>query len=293
MTVLGHYVSGMGLAHQHEEVYRHFFGCPMKATFNVKASIAITHFKPTMQPDHPDGGKSSVWLVKVNGHYAWAYRSPNTRQAGTTWELVSKDLLPDELKEGELELEVLDRWSDAEVQAWIAKSYVNKWHQTFDWSPSGYADSPKLWDAIEPHACWSESSVLDVGCGWGVHSIKASKLGARVTAVDPMIGNAIDVNDHIEMSDVSFRQGKDPGGDYDIILYLSVHHQPDPTYAKLEETLAGFRERASVVFVELIMPPMFGTPALVEAATKDADELLRYKHNIRGTRALYRFGRKS
>lgn len=287
--MIGEYIQGCGQAHNYEEVYRHFFNCPMKATFNVRADTAITDFPPLRTPEHPEGGSSKIWLVKVNGYYAWAYRSPNTKQDPKIWELVSKQLLPDNLKTMILELEVLDQWGKPRVDQWCSEHYVNQWHQTFDWSDRESAGSAMLWNAIEPHADWSGARVLDFGCGWGYHSFRASKLGASVVAIDKDIGNAIEINDHIECQDVVIGTFDIPVESFDIMLYLSVHHQIDPSYEILSQLLQHKRAHCKTLFVELILPPMFGTAALVDAATADAECLLEYKHTIRGQRALYKF----
>ena len=79
---------------------------------------------------------------------------------------------------------------------------------------------------------------------------------------------------------------------FDVILYLSVHHQPDPSYANLEKKIKEYRKRARKhLFVELIMPPVF--PQHGEFTEAEIDKivggeiLVRYKHAVRGHRKIY------
>ncbi len=287
MLAKGFYVTGCGRAHKFGEVYRTFFNCPMVATFNVEADSDLPGGGTPHK--HPSGGISRTWLVKINGeHYAWAYRSPNTKQPLTLWELVSKQPLRESLKDGELQLEVLDRYTEPRIAEWVRKHWTRAWHQSFEWAKKLSADSQLVWNTMEPHAHWSGARVMDFGTGWGYHAQKASHAGASVVGVELDTTIAREINDHIEMGDVQFVE-KDPGGPFDVIIYTSVHHQLDEKYERLATCLDAYRERCKTLLVELIRPPMFGTEERLKAATVDAQHLLTYKHRIRGVRSIYKF----
>jgi 2-polyprenyl-3-methyl-5-hydroxy-6-metoxy-1,4-benzoquinol methylase len=288
MIATGNHVKGGGQAHKFNHVYRAYFNCPMFSTFNVRTDTDLDMTMATAM-DHPEGGVSNLWLVKINEeHYAWAYRSPNTKQSLRTWELVSKRPLPDSLKTGELRLKVLEKYNEDQIQKWVNKHWTHSWHQSFDWAGRKSADSQLLWDTMEPHADWSGSLVMDFGTGWGYHAQKASHAGASVVGVELDTTIAREVNDNIEMQDVRFVK-KDPGGLFDVIIYTSVHHQLDPKYERLAACLDSYRARCSTLFVELIRPPMFGTEERLKSAVNAATHLLTYKHNIRGMRSVYKF----
>jgi hypothetical protein len=103
MEIKGHYVNGCGKAHCSSHAHEPIFGCPMIGTFNVRTKVNINNFMPTVS----NNGRR-YWLLKINGAYeAWAFRWDGSKMPGTTWELVSKVPLPDELKKGAISIEVL------------------------------------------------------------------------------------------------------------------------------------------------------------------------------------------
>jgi 2-polyprenyl-3-methyl-5-hydroxy-6-metoxy-1,4-benzoquinol methylase len=282
----GRYVNGRGLAHLYTGDLTRYFGCPVVGTFNLDTDTSLHGFKPCITD--ADGGRR-FWLVRLNGqHYAWAYRWDDSRQSWDRWELVSKAPLPDSLREGEIAFEVLEPLTAAEARAWAyARSY---WFQSFLWSPQR-ADSALVWDAIAGRFDWSGHTVLDVGCHYGYHCFRASKAGARVTGFDidhRPIETARFINDHIESQDVRFVTD-DPGGAFDTIFYLSVHHQHDPAYSRLAATLDNLRMRArGKVFVELIVPSPDQrlTPKAIDGMV-GGHVLLTYQHAVRFTRRIY------
>jgi SAM-dependent methyltransferase len=250
----GHYVSGCGRAHKHVADLAPYFNCPMFGTFNVQADAPITDFRPYI--DDAEHGRR-FWLVRLNGtEMAWAYRWAKSRQPETRLELVSKAPLPDSLKEGGLDIEVLEQFPIGKILAWAKRQ--SYWFQSFPWSPQR-ADSALVWRTIQPHADWSGKTVLDIGCHYGFHCFEASKAGARVTGFDTdprPIETARIINDHIEMQDVTFTV-ECPPDTFDVIMYLSVQHQWDAAYRELESKLAELRSRArDKVFVELIAPDL-------------------------------------
>lgn len=295
MILHGKYIQGIGRAHRFGDVYRPAFGCPMVATFNVRADDPITGAKPTKMMDliWPDEAPKSVtfWLCQINGHWAWAMRWEGTRLPETRIEFISKRPLPEELKAEPLTIEVFERWLDSEIQKWARARY--QW-QGFSWLPRQRVDSRSIWETIEPHADWSGANVIDVGSHYGYHSFQASKAGSAVIAVEPddkvrVCGEII--ARHIEMQDVQFQSTVPPLKHSDITLYLSVHHQWDPGYEKLAEKIAELvKHTEAVLFVEVILPPLFGktySPGQVDEMV-GGQILATYKHQLRGNRRIYR-----
>jgi len=94
------------------------------------------------------------------------------------------------------------------------------------------------------------------------------------------------------MQDVRFEKSIQPDSEApDIVLYLSVQHQWDAGYEKLAEKIAELvKHTKHILFVEIILPPMFGKAYSAE----DVDgmvggQILRtYRHRLRGKRRIYR-----
>ncbi len=284
----GRYVAGQGEAHKHIHAHDPVFNCRMVGTFNVAIGSVL--------PDAPTfaHGKHRYWLLKVNGRYGWASRWRGSDLSVKTWEIITKAPFPESFKSEPLVIELLDRWSDEQARQWAKGQY---WFQTYPFCPQQKADSALVWKALDCVG-WSNVSVLDIGCSAGFYSFEASRRGAHVWGFDPSaetIEQACAINDHIAMQDVVFSV-KDPGGVFDILLYLSVHHQIDPSYSALARTLKDLKRRARRhVFVELILPPEPGDfPVTAEMSEADIDRivggtaLLKYRHNLRGDRKVYR-----
>lgn len=295
VNVHGRYVTGQGEASKYDSVYEQLMGYPMRGTFNVRCDFplgGIGAWPPTQIFEHPNGnGLAEFRLVKLNRRWrAWAYRWPGTGQSPETLELVSKRLLPDGLKHSEIFVEFCERWDTDRVKVWCQKRYVQSWHQSFPWSPQR-CDSALVWDAIDI-IDWRGLSVLDYGCAWGYHTIRAAAAGAYAVGFDQdpeSVAAAREVNDHIESQDATFTFDA-PSGEWDVILYLSVHHQVDPKYIRLAETIRSLRRRArKALFVELILPPMFGSGKTAEEINRlvGGRTLLTYQHAVRGVRRIY------
>lgn len=80
----------------------------MFGTFNVLTQIRITDFPPSAE-DCSKGLR--YWLIRIDGKYdAYAFRSTKTSYSPTKWEIVSHELLPDELKKAtQFEIEILNK----------------------------------------------------------------------------------------------------------------------------------------------------------------------------------------
>ena len=285
MSILGTYVSGCGRAHLHTADLWPYFNCPVFGTFNVQTESDIRAFKPCIADE--ENGRW-FWLVRLNGHhYAWAYRWAASRQAGTTWELVSKALLPEYLKAKPFVVEVMERMTDAEITEWAAKQY---WFQSFPWGPQR-SDTALVWNTMRPLAQWQGKTVLDIGCNAGAYSFLASKCGARCVGYDKDVrplATAMTINDHIEMQDVRFVDAG-PCETFDTILYLSVHHQWDKEYRLLKRTLLDLCARArQCVFVELIVSDLPRGLTVDDISKIAGVPILSYRHKVRGIRQVYK-----
>jgi len=104
MIINGRYAKGGGKAHLSSVGHEPIFGHPMIGTFNVRTSKKITDFVPSIVST--EYGRK-YWHLKINGVYeAWAFRWEGSKMPLTTWELVSKERLPDSLKHRTIEIEI-------------------------------------------------------------------------------------------------------------------------------------------------------------------------------------------
>jgi hypothetical protein len=300
---IGDYRTGSGRASvvfnsQHRKSFMiELFGCPMVGTFNITCARPTRKFIKNITPSIVGLDGDTAWsfrLCKIRAknneeRYGWIiYWSNNDRQTHTPYkEVITRSLLPDSFKTKELTVTVLEKWGGQAIRGFIG-SY-DKWFQSFSWGIKR-AGSELVWNAIKPLTAWSGKRVLDVGCNTGYFSFRAAQSGSIVKAVD--INNAVlniarKINDHVEMQDVVFTD-KDDGGRYDIILYLSVHHQRDPKYDNLKQKIDELRGRCSDLFVELIVPPLEGLlqPQDVNNIV-GVNHLLEYKHVVRRVRRIY------
>jgi len=261
----------------------------MVGTFNIKTRLKIKDFQPAFVDF---AGYHKFWLVRLNDEfYGWALRWSDSRQPETTLEIVSKASFPDRLKAGPIKVEILEKMTNKEIEAWGNKTHF---FQTFDWTPRGCqaANSALIWEAIEGLADFRNKTVLDIGANFGYHSFRASKAGAQVTGQDRnknVVKIARFINDRIEMQDVRFTDEFPIGQKFDYIFFFSVHHQEDPTYSRLKQRMDQLRAMArEKIFAELINPPLQG-----RLNETDVDRiaggraLLRYRHEVRRIRKLY------
>lgn len=287
----GFYTTGQGKAHKCCNPHKKVFNCGMYGTFNIWLETGrIDHFAPSIVTD-----SKSYWFVKITkeeqSYYGWAVRDHSSHQAMKTLEVLTKQLLPDCLKKGRLAINILEKWGNEEIKKWAKQQY---WFQTFPFTPMKRADSEFLWNTIDK-INWSGCSVLDIGCHYGFFSFKASEGGARVIGVEPntrSITIANIIRDNIIHQDVKFFREIPTTGNFDVVLYLSVHHQIDPEYKNLSERINELKTRANQhLFVELIMPPIF--PKKEGLSEEQIDKIVggeviaRYLHRVRGVRKVY------
>jgi len=283
------YITGAGKAHLNAAHWSRAFNCRMHGTFNLETNLNLKAFAPA-RTDY--AGYHKFWLVRLEDrHYGWAMRWEDSRMPDHRLEIISKKPFPNNLKAGRIKIEVLTRMTDAEIKAWAEKIHF---FQTFDWTPPANraANSALVWEAISDCGNFQNKSVLDIGTNFGFHAFQASKAGAQVLGYDQnrnVIPLARLINDRIEMQDVTFTAQPLPAEPFDFIFYLSVHHQFDPQYKRLEQTLADLKARArEAVFVELINPPLGGRAAEAEIdKMTGGKKLIHYAHEVRRTRTLY------
>lgn len=284
------YVSGQGKAHACCRPHKEVFKCKMFGTFNIKLkSGRIDEFQPSIVTK-----KANYYFLTIrsgkHNYYGWAIRDHTSRQGTATLEVITKKLLPSALKEGSFAVIIHEQWNEAQIKAWASTQY---WFQTFPFTPTSKADSEMLWKIIDV-VPWEGMTVLDIGAHYGYFSFKAAEKGAQVTGVEPNTESlrcSHEIRDHILQHDINFLK-YDNGKNHDITLYLSVHHQIDPTYENLKKTIEELKKRTRKhLFVELILPPMFPNDKSMNADEVDAivemTPIYTYKHNIRGVRRVY------
>jgi SAM-dependent methyltransferase len=267
----------------------------MIGTFNVRVpGLRIEKFTPSVVRE-----KKRYWFVKLYSqkenktYLGWAIRDIGSRQCENVLEVLTKRRLPESLKQGDFDVGLPVKWSKSYTKQWADQQY---WFQTFPFSPIKKADSEKVWKTID---CidWSGLDVLDYGCHYGYYSFAASGKGAVVHGVDKSsksISIAQEIRDHIIHQDVTFSRANTilTGKQYDVVMYLSVHHQIDKDYKRLAETIDTLLTiTKKYLFIELILPPTFPKDHSMTEESIDiligGKILLKYKHYVRGERAIY------
>ena len=286
----GKYVSGRNKAHNCCTPHTSIFGCRMYGTFNIWLKKGdILDFEPSIVTD-----AKSYWFVKIikKGQvwYGWAIRDHTSKQGTRILEILTKERLPDILKEGRFGVVIIEKWSAEKIAEWSKDQY---WFQGFPFATPIRSDSERVWNAIN-QIDWPGRTVLDIGAHTGYYAFKASEAGAQVIAMEPNNGSRTMgevIRDNIVQQDVPFVKNV-PEEKFDTILYLSVHHQPDPNYKILEQKIQElWRKAKSNLFIELIMPPMF--PKNHSLTEEQIDKIVggkildRYKHEVRGFRKIY------
>jgi hypothetical protein len=294
--MIGKYIAGQNKAHtcccQHTPV----FNCQMYGTFNVYVEgLILTDLEPSIITKN-----NRYWFLKLTKGsqevFGWCVRGFFSKQKERVIEVVTKKLIPENFKTGNIEVTFFNKWDETTVKKWAGKQY---WFQTFPFSPSKRADSELVWDTIK-HINWSGKEVLDIGSHYGYFSFKASELGSNVVGFEPNINslnNAKIIRDFIIQQDISFVKNQ-PEGMFDVTLYLSVHHQLDPNYHELKNTLEKLKSKTrEVLFVELIIPPSF--PKDKKMTESQIDEivggkvLLKYSHKVRCIRKIYKIDKNA
>ena len=264
------------------------FNRRMHVYFDLESSIRFADLRPALRNA---AAGVDFWLVRMaDASYAWAGASS---AEPSRVQVFSKAPLPEAVGPGcrPFKLEVLQRMSDRRIRDWASRTHF---FQGFSWLPPGThaANSELVWDAIAARTSFAGKTVLDIGTNFGYHAFRASRAGALVAGQDRnpnVLKVARMINDRIEMQDVEFGAGYDESAVYDIVLYLSVHHQGDQDYAGLGDKLRRLRRMARErVFIELIVPPLRGrmTEEDIDRAV-GGERLLRYRHRVRRVRAVY------
>lgn len=308
----GNYITGRGHASEvFQSVFRKkflidVFGAPMHGTFNVKVPKKDRKKFKYVVPSYEVTKNDVLWKfylceLSVGNiiRHAWILRwaGPDKSKDGAVVEIMSKQLLPPEFKLEPIKMKLFGRWDENRIQNWApyaGSEQPYKWFQDFPWCPSRLDGRPKalsnlVWEAIEKRINWRLRTVLDVGCHTGFFSFKAAAKGAVVTAFDrfPQIRVAQEIGHHIECQDVEYIT-QDNGESYDIILFLSVAHQIDPTYQRLEQQLERYRKHCKQLVVELITPALKGGMGKTEI-----DQIVggcvinEYQNPVRGVRKTY------
>ena len=287
----GKYVTGRGKAHECCRPHKFVFSCEMFGTFNIRLKTGnLADFKPSIVTEH-----KSYWFVEISKGkecwYGWVVRDHNSRQAWKTLEVLTKEKLPESLKKGRFKVNVYEKWDEEQIKEWSKDQY---WFETFPFTPKKRADSKFVWDTIN-RINWSGLSVLDIGCHYGYFSFKASEVGAKVIGFEPnrnSLEMARTIQKNIIHQDVNFRKIMPKNENFDIILYLSVHHQIDSTYRNLSSKIEKLKKCTDKhLFVELIIPPVFPKRSNMTESGIDkivgGEVLVKYKHNVRGIRKIY------
>jgi SAM-dependent methyltransferase len=289
--LIGYFVRGQNKAHLCCNPHTTVFGCKMYGTFNIVFDGSLLDYAPSIVTQ-----EKSYWFVKISQNsverFGWAIRDHTSHQSLSKLEILTKNLLSDDFKTGPLEVIIFQKWNEKEIKDWAKEQY---WFQTFPFSPKKRADSELLWNTIN-NISWSGKKVLDIGSHYGYLSFKASELGAQVIGFEPnksSQNNAEIIRDNIIHQDVTFVKD-DPGGEFDIILFLSIMQQIDKNYKNLKQKINELKNRTKEhLFVELILPPVFPVDnSLTEEDIDkivDAEILLKYKHKVRGDRKVYKW----
>lgn len=287
--MIGHYTQGSGLAHNCCRPHREVFNCDMWGTFN----ILVQDFNILTREPSIINSKNNkrYWFLIINNKYCgWAIRDKRSKQKRQILEVLIKQLLPDYLKSQDLEITLPIKWTEHQIKVWAKDKY---WFQGFNFAPVQRADSDLVWKTIDV-INWEKRRVLDWGCHYGYMSFEASKKGAIVTGIDKNIQSlqmAKTIRNHIIQQDVYFSTNLERKV-YDVILYLSVHHQRDADYSNLKDTIELLKKMSlKHIFIELLLPPTF--PKDRKMTEQQINEivggkvLLQYKHEVRGVRNIY------
>lgn len=231
----------------------------------------------------------------------WLYRRPASKMNPRVLELISRWNLCEYLgvkPGGIIELEYDGAWTKTERAEFINK---RKWFQSFSFLPKDKirTDSNYVLNILDLGDVWNKT-VLDVGGHYGFHSIELWKRGAMCTMVEKNKDSA-ETARHITRSFIpadigiirgDFRKQQLPKSD--IVLYLSVHHQIDPTYENLPQTLDFLVKSVNDVFCFEDIIPFGGRGSVndfqheLELRFSNVIYLGKYEHAIRGIRHIWK-----
>ena len=291
----GHHIKGAGEAKNWEWEFQPPFNCKMVGTFNVEIPKDDLFDRTTLKSSLTFGN-AFFYLARLTSCHgkqalAFAYEWKARATPTTLLEFVSKRSLDDDFKQGLIQVTFFRKWEAEEIATWAERQYL---FHTFDWSPKPMADCNPVWSKMRLACSWANRTVLDIGANTGWFSMAAAGEGAEVIGVEPEESvrlAATLIDRHIHQKGVEF-VAEDSGGDFDIILYQSVHHMIDPSYELLPAKIRELKQRCSDLFVELILPSSgFGYGEKFNDVVVDklvnGDTLLTYQHNVRGRRRLY------
>lgn len=294
----GYHKEGIGQAHLYNDQHTTFFNRRMVSTFNVGIDRPFNGMDlyPAKR-QRVEGCLKWYHLFQIENEtdralaFSFHWEGSAILKRKMVLELVSRKPLPSSFQHGLLKLTHFKRWFPNQIADWAEPQY---WFQTFPWSPKRKADSRLVWDAITNSCNWSNRTVLDIGTHYGYHAIRASEAGADVIGFEPdptSYPNAVIIDRHIEQQGIEYVT-TDPGGCFDVILYLSVHHQIDPSYDGLQAKIEELRARCKDLFVELILPSSYsefgnGRSDSVVDSEVGGVVLRTYKHRVRATRRIY------
>lgn len=309
----GVYTRGAGNANKAcstDRRQRHFmetFNCKMIGTFNLRINTSV-HNEEIGLPCRTGLDKTVIfnyWLVKLTTinkktFYAYMLRWEGSSMRLDNLELVSKQKIPSEFKNDILTVEIYTRWDEPRIRSWVNSLETRDRFQGHLHDNMKRSDSTYVWGLFKKLG-YSGKTVLDIGCNTGFYSFRAASLGAIVTAIDKNAHSlkiARTIQEQIEMSDVQFYnteqfkwQGLKKEDYYDYIFYLSVHHQIDPKYKNLKDTLKYLKKHCSKLCLELIVPDLTNTKTEAEIneiiTSIKGKKLSRYKHRVRKYRNVY------
>lgn len=284
-----------------QTVFRqHLHETIVPGTFNVRTECEVVFGKP-----HCVVGDRMFYrmtILKPRRINVWLYRNRTSKMPPRVLELISRENLKSYLgaKTGSVvTIEYNVPWLRSEI-AEFAKQY--KWFHSFDFLPPELqrADSSLQLESMRIPNVW-DLTVLDVGGHTGYFSVEFWKRGARPTLLEKdkhVVARAHTILKRIVPADVELIradiQTYEIPKNYDIVLYMSVHHQFDPTYAELEPMLRKLAEKVDKMFYFEEIIPFKDSLVTVEQVTRMLKRLywrvkllVSYEHKIRGTRHIW------
>lgn len=185
---------------------------------------------------------------------------------------------------------------------WLEKQ--PKWYQSFPWR-EGIVDSQTMWNEIIRlgHIDFTGKTILDIGSNLGYNCFRMVKSGAKfVVGIEKnktyydasvAIAQKVEKISHDKLRFIHqelFKSYKTPVPEgFDMILYMSVHHQLDPDYNILESVIADLKTKTHELIIELILPPRFGQSKTEEQIDQIiSGHILRtYPSRSRGVRRVW------
>lgn len=191
---------------------------------------------------------------------------------------------------------------DPYLSLWLEKQ--PKWYQSFPWK-EGIVDSEVMWNELVRlgNIDFTNKKVLDIGSNLGYNCFRIVKAGAEfVVGIEKnkvyydssiIIAEKIEKIAHDKLRFVHqalFTSYKHPVPEgFDMILYMSVHHQFDPEYNILGQIIDELKSKANELIIELILPPRFGQSKTEEQIEQiiSGKTLRTYPSRSRGVRRVW------